>query len=60
VAKNNKQKKNSPSPSKETPSNTDDNKKLIMTDKLRRVLTTTQPNLSPTQIDEFISEVLKE
>ena len=34
--------------------------KLVMTDKLRRVLTTTQPTLSSAQIDDFISEVLKE
>jgi len=33
---------------------------LVMTDKLRQVLTTTQPNLSTAQVNYFIQEVLKE
>ena len=60
ATKNNYQKKNN-YPKESTPSsNPSGSKQLVMTDKLRRVLTTTQPNLSSTQIDEFISEVLKD
>ena len=56
AAKNYRNKKGAPS--KEDSPATDN--KLVMTDKLRRVLTTTQPALSAAQIDDFISEVLKE
>ena len=35
-------------------------KKLIIIDKLKQVLITTQPNLSTFKVDAFINEVLKE
>ena len=39
---------------------TDPSKKLIMTEKLRQVLTTAKPNLNYTEAEIFINEVSKE
>ena len=48
AAKNNRPKKGSTTPKDDSSSPSVNNKQLVMTDKLRRVLTTTQPNLSAT------------
>jgi len=61
-----KNKRNFKSSKSKTPTSEKDSvpdqpqKQMVMTEKLRQVLTTTQPNLNSAQIENFIQSVLKE